>query len=151
MFTCQSNQPLIYWVSKTNLQWLKTSQPSQEDIQCWWCKISFKLLSNKCPSEERNEVTSISDSWLGKRKCNNAGVLQCQWRATSTLWHTHWTIMQYNCTYRGPLGTRYCCSANGWMTGLTFIEWVKSVFLASLPSQCSPVLFILNRHKSHIS
>ena len=59
--------------------------------------------------------------------------------------------LQYNCTSGGPLGTRYSVSPNGWMTGPTFLDWMKSLFLPSLPSQQSPVLLILDGHKSHIS
>lgn len=58
----------------------------------------------------------------------------------------------YNCTYDVLFGTHYSCSANGWITRPTFIDWLaKSVFLASLPLQHSPVLLILDGHKSHIS
>ena len=59
--------------------------------------------------------------------------------------------LQYNCTSGGPLGTRYSCSANGWMTGSNFIDWLKSVFIASLSPQHPPVLLILDGHTSHIS
>ena len=54
-------------------------------------------------------------------------------------------------TYGGPLGTRYSVSANGWMTGPTFINWLKVLFLlSSLPPE-RPVLLILDGHSSHVS
>ena len=59
--------------------------------------------------------------------------------------------LQYNCTSGGLLGTRYSVSANGWMTGPTFMDWMKSLFLPSLPNQHLPVLLILGGYKSHIS
>ena len=59
--------------------------------------------------------------------------------------------LQYNCTHGGPLGSRYSVSLNGWMTAPTFVDWLKSLFLPSLPPEHTPLLLILDGHKSHIS
>ena len=53
-------------------------------------------------------------------------------------------------TYGGPLGTRYSVSTNGWMTGPTFVKWMKHLFLPSLPPE-RPVLLILDSHATHVS
>ena len=53
-------------------------------------------------------------------------------------------------TVGGPLGTRYSVSSNGWMTGPTFVDWLQSLFIPSLPPE-RPVLLILDGHASHIS
>ena len=37
--------------------------------------------------------------------------------------------LQYNCTRGGSLGTCYSVSPNEWMTGPTFLDWIKSLFL----------------------
>ena len=53
-------------------------------------------------------------------------------------------------TLGGPIGTRYSVSTNGWMTGLTFVNWLQSLFIPSLPQE-RPVLLILDGHTSHLS
>ena len=53
-------------------------------------------------------------------------------------------------TYGGPLGTRFTISHNGWMTDETFLDWMRSQFIACIPDEC-PILLILNGHSSHIS
>ena len=59
--------------------------------------------------------------------------------------------LQYNCTMGGPIGTRFSCSANGWMTASNFIDWPKTIFIPSLTPQHQPVLLILDGHTSHVS
>ena len=59
--------------------------------------------------------------------------------------------LQYNSTCGGPLGARYSVSANGWMTGPIFLDWMRSLFLPSLPQDHPPVLLVLDGHTSHIS
>ena len=53
-------------------------------------------------------------------------------------------------TYGGPLGTRFTISHNGWMTEETFLDWMRSQFIACIPDKC-PILLILDGHSSHIS
>ena len=53
-------------------------------------------------------------------------------------------------TFGGPIGTRFSVSPNGWMTGPNFIDWLKSLFIPSLPAE-RPVLLILDGHASHVS
>ena len=55
-----------------------------------------------------------------------------------------------DCTYGGPLATRFAVSHNGWMTEETFIDWMRSLFIPSLPDE-RPILLILDGHSSHVS
>ena len=52
-------------------------------------------------------------------------------------------------TFGGPLGTRFSVSHNGWMTGEGFLDWLRSLFLPSLPAE-RPILLLLDGHSSHI-
>lgn len=52
-------------------------------------------------------------------------------------------------TFGGPLGTRYGATENGWMTGEIFLDWLRMIFLSSIPSS-RPVLLLLDGHRSHI-
>uniref|UniRef100_A0A1X7VXQ7 DDE-1 domain-containing protein n=1 Tax=Amphimedon queenslandica TaxID=400682 RepID=A0A1X7VXQ7_AMPQE len=53
-------------------------------------------------------------------------------------------------TYGGPLGTRYSVTQNGWMTELTFLDWMKSLFIPFIGDK-KPILLILDGHLSHVS
>ena len=55
-----------------------------------------------------------------------------------------------NTTFGGPLASRYAVSHNGWMTEESFVDWLKALFIPSLPPT-RPVLLILDGHKSHIT
>ena len=52
--------------------------------------------------------------------------------------------------YGGPLGSRYSVSQNGWMTENTFLDWMRSLLVPSIPNE-RPVLLILDGHTSHVS
>lgn len=53
-------------------------------------------------------------------------------------------------TYGGPLGSRFTVTPNGWMDEATFINWMRTLFIPSLPAE-RPILLILDGHSSHIS
>ena len=53
-------------------------------------------------------------------------------------------------TYGGPLGSKYTVSQNGWMVEHTFLDWMRSLFIPSIPNE-RPVLLILDGHSSHVS
>ena len=53
-------------------------------------------------------------------------------------------------TNGGPLGTRFTVSKNGWMDTNGFVEWMKKIFIPSLPDE-RPVILIIDGHLSHVS
>ena len=53
-------------------------------------------------------------------------------------------------TNGGPLGTRFTVSKNGWMDTNGFVEWMKKIFITSLPDE-RPVILIIDGHLSHVS
>ena len=55
-----------------------------------------------------------------------------------------------NTTFEGPLASRFTVSHNGWMTEESFVDWLKALFIPSLPPT-RPVLPILDGHKSYIT
>ncbi len=57
--------------------------------------------------------------------------------------------LRANMTFGGPLGTRFAVSHNGWMTTEAFTDWLRSLFIPSLPHE-RPVLLLLDGHSSHI-
>ena len=46
--------------------------------------------------------------------------------------------------------TQFAVSTNGWMDTSGFIEWLKKIFVPSLPDE-RPIILILDGHVSHIS
>lgn len=57
--------------------------------------------------------------------------------------------LMFDNTQGGPVGTRYGVSERGWMTEINFLDWMKNLFIPSLPDE-RPVLLIIDGHKSHI-
>ena len=52
-------------------------------------------------------------------------------------------------TYGSPFGARYSLTSNGWMTEITFLDWMKSLFIPFLEGR-RPLLLILDGHSSHV-
>ena len=57
--------------------------------------------------------------------------------------------LMFDNTQGGPIGTRFAVSDRGWMTEIKFLDWMKNLFIPSLPDE-RPVLLIIDGHKSHI-
>lgn len=49
----------------------------------------------------------------------------------------------------GPPSAVYCCSDNGWINEVIFLEWLKHFYDVAKPSKEDPVLLIVDNHSSH--
>ena len=76
--------------------------------------------------------------------CNGAGVLLPPY-----VIYTSKRSIPLSYTQGGPIGARYGNSENGWMNEISFLDWMKSIFITSLTHR--PVVLILDGHTSHVS
>ena len=149
MFKSWSCKPLVHWMFEAYPWFIEPPWGTREDFQCRWGGFSTQWPRQKRTHENRNEVTPILDWWFWKGKHNRSGMLQCERPASTPYIVFTGQQLQYNSTCGCPLGAQYSVSANGWMTGSIFLDWMRSLFLSFLPQDHPPVLLVLDGHTSY--